>query len=158
MPAEAVTIKGLPELTRKIKNLQDFKQLVPELKASASHIKGSVAKYPPQTSANIPAGPGSRWYVRGSGPRYMRKDGSVWKPKKATSETLGRKWTTKKRDRGFTWAIGNNASYGPFVQDKNKQARIHKRRGWKTIQDVAKQEAPMVLNLIKKKIDRILAK
>jgi hypothetical protein len=88
----------------------------------------------------------------------MRKDGSVWKPKKATSETLGRKWTTKKRDRGLTWIIGNNVCYGEYVQDRGKQAKFHKRRGWKTIQDVAEQEAETVVNFIKAKVDKILAK
>ena len=155
---EAVTIKGLPELARKLDNLQDLKKLVPALKASASNLKGTVAQYPPKTAANLPAGPGSRWYARGSGPRYMRKDGTIWKPKKATSETLGRKWTTKDRDRGLTWIVGNNVSYGEYVQDRGKQARWHKRNKWKTIQDIAEQEADTVVKFIKAEVDKILAK
>jgi hypothetical protein len=154
MPAEAVTIKGLPELARKLDNLQDLKQIIPELKASASHIKGTVNVYPPHTIANSPDQ--GRWYERGYGSRWQRKDGTVGGRK--TSETLGRKWTTKKRDRGLTWIIGNNVSYGEYVQDRGKQAKFHKRRGWKTIQDVAEQEAETVVNFIKAKVDKILAK
>ena len=151
---EAVTIKGLPELARKLDNLQDLKKLVPALKASASHIKGTVNVYPPATLANSETRP--RWYQRNYGPRWRRKDGTIGGRK--TSENLKHKWTTKDRDRGLTWIVGNNVSYGEYVQDRGKQARWHKRNKWKTIQDVAEQEADTVVKFIKAEVDKILAK
>jgi len=164
---EAVTIKGLPELDRKLDNLQDLKKLVPALKAASSHLKGSVAQYPPQSDANAARGfnsfysmktrkPVNTWYQRGYGPKWVRKDGTV-KGRK-TSETLGRKWTRRINRSDYSFIVGNNVSYGEYVQDKGKQARFHKRRGWKTIQDVVKEETDTVVRFVKAEVDKILAK
>jgi hypothetical protein len=150
MPDAPVTIKGMEPLLRKLDNLEGLKRVRPALMAGALHIKGKIAKYPPHSIANSPSNPSGRWYERGYGTRTKTGRGYP------TSETLGRKWTVANRDRGLTKVIGNNVSYGPFVQSAEKQAKFHKRRGWKTDEQVIDEEQDTVLDFVKDRVDRIL--
>ena len=149
--AQAVRIEGMEKLEKKLRKVQDKKTVRAALKAAGLHVKGKVAKYPPSSGANAPKGHGG-WYERGFGSKYRRLDGQVTARK--TSETLGRKWSVK-QTRNET-RVGNNVSYGPYVQDEGDQASFHKGRGWKTIQTVAKEEAPEVVKFVKKAVDKAL--
>ena len=137
-------IEGMEKLAAKLKSLEDVKYLKTVMRAAGETIKAKIAVYPPATEANAPSSaPGARWYQRGQGGHYIRKrDGgeSIYR----TSETLGRKWTTALRDAGLTVIVGNKVTYAPHVQDREKQAAYHKRRGWLTIQDVAEQNAEQI--------------
>ena len=75
-----------------------------------------------------------------------------------TSEILGKKWAVRSTDKGMTQIIGNNVSYGPFVQDADHQAWFHADRGWKTTETVAKEEAAHVAKLVQKTIAKALKK
>lgn len=150
--SDPVRIEGLAELLKKLKAIGELDQIKPALKAAALHIKGVVNEYPPATEANSPSQ--ARWYERGYGPRWRLADGSVGGRK--TSKTLGRKWTVKSSQGGYTWTVGNNVSYGPFVQDPDHQAAFHRERGWLTTQDVADQETDTVLEFLKMAVDSIL--
>lgn len=152
MPTANIEIEGLDELTAKIKTMTDLRAFDDGLRKGAILIKAKVAKYPAATSANRPNG---HWYQRGYGPKWRVKSGEVHGKK--TSETLGRKWTTVKRGI-LTWIVGNNVSYGIFVQSEPDQAGFHKRRGWRTIETVAKLYSKQVLNLVKKNVDMVLEK
>jgi len=116
----AVRIEGLDKLMGKLERLKDLQPVKTALKAAAEHVKGKIAQYPPATSANSPAQ--RRWYERGYGPRWRRADGSIGGRK--TSETLGKKWTTRATSGGLGQIVGNNVSYGPFVQG-DQQASFH---------------------------------
>lgn len=131
------------------KNLNLLPALKAGIKAATLYVKGKISPYPPATAANAQHYPGT-WYERGYGPRWMRKDGSIHGRK--TSETLGRKWATRTQDDGLTGIVGNKASYGPYVQDRDFQARFHGARGWKTVQDVAEAEAESVRQIIRDSI------
>lgn len=150
-----VYIKGLNEVLRKVDSVQGLRVAVRALRASAAHIKGKVNTYPASTIANSPGAYPKRWYERGYGPKWARKSGGVSGRK--TSETLNRKWTIGQRNGGLTQVIGNNVSYGPYVQDRKKQAKFHTARGWKTIQDVTEEEADTIVNFVKTEIDRALS-
>ena len=102
-------------------------------------VKREVAEYPPQSEANIPRGFGSavsigtrqsanRWYQRGYGPRWARKDGSVGGRK--SSEMLNRSWMVGRNRMGAF--VASLASYSPVVHHYKEQASFHKRRGWVT--------------------------
>lgn len=147
-----VEIKGLDKTLRKLSHPAHIAAAKRGLQAGSVHIKGKTAKYPPSTAANSPSQP--RWYERGYGPRWRRVSGGIGGRK--TSETLGRKWTTASRNAGLTQVVGNNVSYGPYVQDEDRQARALKRIGWKTIQKVADEEGDTVVNFVKKQIDSVL--
>jgi hypothetical protein len=148
MPA-TIQIRGLDRIQGKLKDLEAMRPVKAALKAAGLHIKGKVNVYPPASEANRPRKGG--WYERGYGPRWYGGG-------KKTSQTLGRKWTIGERDGGMTVIVGNNVSYGPFVQDRDVQAWFHKKRGWKTIQDVAEQEADFVAEFVGKEIDKVLDK
>ena len=147
-----VTIEGMDKLEKKLTKVKDKKTVRAALKAAGVHIKGKVDQYPPASGANAQKAHGG-WYERGFGSKYRRLDGAITGRK--TSETLGRKWTVKQtRDETV---VGNNVSYGPYVQDEDEQAGFHKARGWKTIQTVASEEADEVVKFVKKAIDEALA-
>jgi hypothetical protein len=150
-----VTIKpeGLDKLTAKFKSISDLKFIKAVLRAAGETVKGKIAKYPSATSANQPNDTG-RWYERGYGPKWMTRAGVHGR---ATSETLGRRWTTRTEDNGLTVIVGNNASYGPYVQDRDSQASFHTARGWRTIQDVAEEEGPRIIQQVKDEVEKKLA-
>jgi len=91
-------------------------KLRPAMERSLELVRGEMADYPPPP-------PGST-YIRG-GPR---------------SEKLGQRWTTARPvisniSGGLEGKIGNNASYAPWVQNRQFQARVHQGR-WQTDEDV----------------------
>lgn len=146
-----IKIEGIDNLIKKLGPLEGLRCIKPPIKASALHIKGKVDQYPAASEANTP---GDHWYERGYGSRWQRKDGSFGG--KRSSETLGRKWTIAEVNGGLGAIIGNNVSYGPFVQDEDKQASFHGARDWPTIQKVTKDEADYVTRIIKDAVDAIL--
>ena len=77
----------------------------------------------------------------------------------ATSETLGKRWTTAKpdvRQDGNMGKISNNASYAQYVQDKDLQAGFHKARNWVTIQDAIEDNQRVIIDFWKQEADRAL--
>ena len=146
------SITGDAELRRKLAKLQDMSQIYPALMAGGVHVKAKLEIQPPSTAANSPGGPGSRWYERGWGSRWQRMDGSMGG--RQSSETLGKKWTIQQAGDKVT--IGNNVSYGPYVQGPSEQAKALREIGWKTTDTVASEEAETVLNMVKKEVDKIL--
>ena len=151
----ATIIKGDMELRLKLAKLKDLSNLVPAVHAAAVHVKGKIAHYPPSSGANVPGGPGSQWYIRGWGSKWMRMDGTV--NGRMSSEDLGQKWSVYSNKSGLKQIIGNNTSYGKYVQDPNDQTDFHKRRGWKDTDTVANEEEETVLKMLKQAVDKILA-
>lgn len=76
----------------------------------------------------------------------------------ATSEVLGKSWTTKVApiSGGVRGTIGTRASYAPPVQDKELQAAFHKARGWPTVQEVLEKNAERIARLFQTVLHRIL--
>jgi hypothetical protein len=130
------TIKGMDELVRKLDTFAKLKGAKRGLKAGAVHVMGTIKPYPPLT--------------------LRKRSGTVGGRK--TSETLGRRWTTRGRDAGLTQLIGNNASYAPYVHDEEEQAGFHGRRGWKTDEQVLKSEGDEVLQFIQREVEKELAR
>lgn len=143
----SVEIKGLDKAIDKLEKVAGMGPTKAALKAAGVHIKGKIAKYPPSSEANMPKQKG-RWYERGYGTRWPGGG-------RKTSETLGRKWTVQQK-RGLETVVGNNVSYGPYVQANEWQAAFHSRRGWKTIETVAEQEKDEVVKFVQKQIDKAL--
>jgi len=156
MTTITVHIDGIDQVINRITTVEQMRNMQMVFQAIGAHIKGQVNKYPPATEANSPhqfiSGGNNTWYQRGYGPKWARKDGSVGGRK--TSETLGRRWTVRAESNQVT--IGNNVSYGPFVQDKENQASFHEDRGWKTIQDVAKDEEPIVKAFVEDYFEKLM--
>lgn len=136
------------------------------LMAGAVAIKGKVAKYPPSrstpgrysTRTHRPMG----YYKRGTGWFYpLLRGGKVrgYRNAKATSETLGRRWTVRARGSAEV-VIGNNVSYGPWAQSRARvgnvgpQTRLLRAYNWQTIEDVAEQEGPRILARIESELQK----
>lgn len=135
----AIRIEGLDALQAKL-----GRDITPEVNgfvtAVGQDVMGRIAPYPAATEANWPVyhigphtKPGNygRWYERGYGPRWSRKDGSVGGAKR--SEMMNRQWSmaTPLANR-MSVVIGNRASYANWVHAAADQTAFHKRRGWKT--------------------------
>jgi len=92
-----------------------------------ARLQAGMAIYPPTR-------PGQR-YVRGRGPTNAQ--GRVIAN---TSQNLGKRWTSEisESGSGITGRIGNNTTYGPFVQSAEDQAWMHQGR-WQTDEEVARQ-------------------
>jgi hypothetical protein len=97
----------------------------------AHEIQDRMADYPPESAANDSGQ--RRWYERGRGGFYRRKDGSV--QQSSSSETLGRRWQARPNSGGAT--LRNLASYSAYVHDHKRQTGFHAERGWKTDKGVA---------------------
>lgn len=134
----AVTVRGLDDVIKKLEAVGRPGALRRPMTKSVAHLHDKIAKYPPSSSANSPSN-GYSWYERGFGTRS--RTGRAW----PTSETLGRRWTHEVSADGKRGVVGNNASYGPYVQSAEKQAAFHARRGWVTDEKVAESEQGKVV-------------
>ncbi len=85
----------------------------------------------------------------------LRADMQRYPPPKPTYQqtgTLGRGWTAPEIT-GMQVIVGNNVAYGPYVQDSDTQAWMHKGR-WQTVQDVAQKRAEDVKRIIEDTLAR----
>ena len=57
---------------------------------------------------------------------------------------------------GLTQVVGNNASYGPYVQGDEDQAAFHTARGWQTVGQVAEAEAETVTQFVADQIEKAI--
>ena len=126
-----VKIDGIEELTRALNgNLQTAIERAAF--GIAQEVVREVSEYPPISEANVPktfmSRGNNRWYQRGYGSRWARKDGGIGGRK--TSEVLDKSWGVDRIRWGAR--IGSKASYAPVVHNFKEQASFHKRRGWVT--------------------------
>ena len=114
----SITITGIPELMSKLGNVGAIATLRPPMQRSVYRLQAGMAKYPA---------------ARG-GSSYRR------------TGTLGRRWTSVVTEsaNGLVGTVGNNTSYGPWVQSEMFQAAVHQGR-WQTDQDVATKETPAII-------------
>ncbi len=123
-----IHISGLAEAQRLL-GIDFDPALKAATQAIALEVQGRIAPYPPATEANSPGNATGKWYERGYGPRWLRKDGSVGGRK--TSEMLGRRWAIRAVGR-IGHLIGNAASYARFVHSADEQTMVHARHLWVT--------------------------
>lgn len=115
-----ITIQGLDALYRKIDSMERIQDvLTPPMQRGVYRLQRDMAMYPPPPTGST--------YVR--------------------TGTLGRRWTTKidRNGGGLVGTVGNSTSYGPFVQSKQFQARVHRGR-WQTDVDVAERNQRSIIN------------
>lgn len=161
-------IKLRDEVTPKLTKFTNLDFVDTALMAGGVAIKAQVDDYPPSRSrpgrysarTHRPMG----YYKRGTGwfEPVVRKGRAVgYRNRRATSETLGRKWTVSKRGRGEV-VVGNNVSYGPWVQSrvrvggKGPQSRLMRAYGWQTIEEVADNAGPKIVERVEREIEQKL--
>lgn len=153
-------LKNGKEIAKNIDKLEGA--VVAALEAGGEHVKGKIAVYPVERHGEAiwSVDPEKRKkQLRGF--FYHLKRGDIEVPYRRgispNSQTLGRRWTigeVVKRENGYELSVGNNASYGPFVQDREKQTRYHQLTGWVTTQDVVETEGPIITEMIGKAIEQ----
>ena len=151
-------IIGDKALKRKLNSLADLKFLRPTMKQIGTHVKGKASKYPPVSRRPQPF----KTPEQRRGFFYHLRKGDIEVPyRRGTSpgsETLDKKWTFRTDPKGTGVTIANNASYGPLVQGNDAQTDYHRGTGWKTTEQIAKEEEETVLKEVQKAVDRELAK
>ncbi|MBU0495048.1 MAG: hypothetical protein KKA73_13435 [Chloroflexi bacterium] len=119
-----VTYEGFDELIRDLEAVDYAAAGQVAAVAGAEEVRGVMTPYPPQPA---PANP-DRYYVRGYGQRWKRKDGS--EGGRQTSEQLGQSWAVEQEGTGAI--LGTRVSYAPPVQGAETQTGRHAATGWKT--------------------------
>ena len=157
---DAVYIKGLDKLVGKLDSIAKLNAVKAGITAGALHIVDKIDNAPPRKHITIKQIGGwasekqRRWFF------WALRTGQIEVPYRRgispRSEQLEQSWTIKKRDGGLSAVVGNDTSYGPFVQSKAQQSRMMKLIGWNTIEQVAKKEGPEVRDLIAKSIRKAL--
>lgn len=149
-----IIVKGLDELIAKLGRLAAFQNLRQPMADSLNKLWDKVAKYP------TPPEPGSfRGFVSAKQRRYFfyaLRAGLIQVPYRRTG-TLGRRWTMQitQGAESITGILGNNTTYGPWVQDKTQQATIHQGR-WPTAQDVLEKQRAWIVNRFNQAIEKLL--
>ena len=152
-----IEIRGLDKLRKRFDTVSPG--IKAGVKAATVHVYGKAKSYPPHTLANQPktykTGANNTWYQRGWGGKWALAAGG-WHGRKS-SEQLQQKWSSRVTNGGFTGIIGNSASYAIYVQGERKdQAKALKRIGWKSVEDIAEEEAPTVADFISREVDKAL--
>lgn len=155
-----ITIKGLDELTQKFDKIGSLAGVKAAMKNAGIHLKGEISKYPPRRHITIQQAGGwasdkqRRWFF------WALRSGNIEVPyrrgQSPGSEDLGQRWAITTRNRGFTVIVGNNASYGSFVQAHDRQSRMMKMIGWKTDQQVLDENKHEVVDYIRDAIKKII--
>lgn len=128
----SVEIRGLPELNRK---LEELEQAVGQMTDPTSDALELLRK----RMQEYPAPPPGSTYER------------TFNLKNSWQETVIISGTT---------LIGNlfsNVPYGPYVQDEEQQAGIHQGR-WQTIQSVLEEQEQATVNLYEQELERLVNK
>ncbi|RLC77701.1 MAG: hypothetical protein DRJ03_26400 [Chloroflexi bacterium] len=155
-------VQGAKELERAFNEYprRVMKQLKAMMGGATELLRSGLADYPAETEGNKPrsfqSGAQNTWYERGFGSKWARKDGSIGGAE--TSEELGRSWTTEVRGfaAGVRGVVGTKVSYAPLVQDEKRQADVHERHKWPTVQGVFKDKAREIVQLFDSVIARII--
>ena len=155
--ADGITIEGLPPLRKILKEVGSLRPVKKGLGKGAVHLKGTIDVYPEESHRPV----AQYWTAKQR--RYFfwaLKKGKIEVPyrrgQSEGSENLADKWTVRSGKGGLEWKVGNSASYGPLVQDRDKQSRYHKDTGWITTQTVVEDEKEAVNQIIKLTIDAAL--
>jgi hypothetical protein len=150
-----VKIEGLDAIREKLAALESLEFLQPELEAIGVDIKDKIAIYPPQSSRPqlFKTDKQRRWFFWALGEGlvavpYPRGDVDYG------SEALGRSWFSMRE--GLSAIVANRTSYGPLVQSEASQTQYHRATGWNTIEKVAEDETPIIIERLIGAIDKQL--
>ena len=124
-----IQLRGIEEAMAKLGVAESLEMLRPPMERSMLLLMADMAKYPRQRS----------------GSRYRR------------TGNLGRRWTKSVRADygGLTGTVGNNTSYGPYVQSADRQAWMHQGI-WQTDASVAHRRQNEIVADFERAIQRAL--
>lgn len=149
----SVEIRGLAELMRDVNHLIAFKVVRDTMEMAVERVRTQIAVYPP---------PPSGYHMVFKTDKQRRfffaalRDGRISVPYRRTGN-LGRLWVTSVSNSGadIRGEVGNDISYGPFVQSAESQAPIHQGR-WRTAERVVEMMTPQIQDLFESRIAAVL--
>lgn len=150
--AQKIELKGLDKVLKKLEFLPVLAQGV---ETAGLWVKGYMAKYPPSRRGPQPFKTLKQqkfffWALREG---YI--DVPYRRGMSPKSESLADAWTVVMRNGGREAVVGNDTSYGPWVQDEDKpQSYYHKKTGWPTKQEVIRTQGPKVRDVILQEIQK----
>ena len=125
------------------------------LLAGAVHVKGKLTRYPQQKHLTRKSVYGSS-FKSDRQRRWFFASGIHQTPYRRT-RNLANRWSISSSMGGLTQIIGNNTSYGPYVQGPGMQSLYHRAQNWQTTDEVAEQESDKVAKLVLQAIQRAIA-
>ena len=151
-----IKIEGLDAIVKKIDSLGRAGVMKTPMRQSVSYIHRTIKKYPAGSKAHRPqpfkSDKSRRWFF------WALREGKIEVPyrrgQSPGSEDLQQSWTTTVSADGRRGEVGTNTRYARLVQDASRQTGYHKTTGWRTIQDVAKKEAPKIVAFFKAAYDK----
>lgn len=140
-------LEGLKELITKVIALGQLERITAALKAGGAHLVSKLRNYPAQQRRPQPfkSDKQRRYFF------YALRKGLIGVPyqrgSSPGSRNLKQLWTVE-AESPTRVVVGNNAPYGPYVQDRERQSRYHQQTGWPTAQGVAASETPVVSDYV----------
>lgn len=147
-----IVVEGAENIMKKFDEIRPA--VSDALLAGAIHVKGKISTYPPQTHPTRKSVYGSSFQSERQR-RWFFAVGIYQTPYARTSN-LAKRWTIWSSMDGFTQIVGNNTSYGPYVQGAGAQSLYHKAQGWLTEAEVAEQERDRVVQMVLQAIEKAL--
>lgn len=130
------------------------------LKEGAVYFKGKMDDYPAQKAISRQAAYGQTFFTDVQRRAFFAKlnDGEITVPyRRRGAGGLAGKWSVNEQDGGMTQVVGNNADYAPLAYDANRQSRLLKMIGWRTIQEVLAAEKAAIERIIRNAIQRTIS-
>ena len=148
----SIKIEGIENI---LKRLDRARPAISDgLLAGAIHVKGKISTYPPQAHLTRKSVYGSSFKTERQR-RWFFAVGIHQTPYARTSN-LAKRWAISSSMDGMTQIVGNNTSYGPYVQGAGAQSLYHKAQGWLTEAEVAEQEKDRVVQMVLQAIEKAL--
>ena len=124
-----ITIRGIPELERKLGRLAAVKTLRPPMEKAVRIVEAEAKIYPPPPPASS----------------YAR------------TGTLGRQWLgrVENRSTSLLGIVGNRTPYAPWVQSPTKQAWMHKGR-WPTTENIVEKTNRQIAGAFEDAIRKVI--
>lgn len=152
-----IQIVGLDKIAGKLRDAEPRAWMEAAMQSAAGIVKTYLAHYPTRRAI----GPGD-WQSEKQRRYYhaMRREQGL--PAKYTrnsdpmSQRLGPSWTTRVEARGLRGIVGNRADYARWVQDEDRQQRMHTLTGWRTVQGAVREKSGDVREKLAAALERIL--
>jgi hypothetical protein len=147
-----VVPEGFDEALAKLGAEKMIQACQASLQRFGEEVKLRALVYPAEGPWCMPGSYPARWYQRGFGPRWARKDGSTGG--RDTSERMQQQWAVEQRSPLET-LVGNRASYAPYVQG-DEQTGFHAAHGWKKLLDVAVENKDLFYSIFEREFKKAI--
>ena len=118
-------------------------------------LKDLAAAYPVAGRWNSAPGTNgdNRWYQRGYGSRWLRKDGTFGGSN--TSQRLQQSWNTEvQRQDEFTASAFTDVTYAPYLLDEEKpRVNWAQSHGWQSLDEIQEDYAPRFERAVLDEVD-----